>query len=60
MKNTKTSLSDYKGFGEHLLEFKKLDLPTDRQFLAKLAKKYNCPIPGTIFWNNEFNQNSNA
>jgi hypothetical protein len=42
---TKTKELDYKGFGEHLIEYEEKGIPIGMSDLIRLAKKYNTPIP---------------
>lgn len=40
--------ADYKGFGEHYLEYVTQGIPIGINDLKRLAKKYNTPIPELI------------
>lgn len=45
---------DYKGFGEHLLDWDEQGIPYGTQDLIRLAEEYHTPIPGSAAYQKQF------
>ena len=50
---------DYKGFSQHVKDYKEAGIPMSIDISHRLAKLYNTPIPGTPEWSAEFDAPKN-